>query len=287
MRANMTMKLLNDEEMMGYVRNGFLVVKPDLPSGFDREMFTRIERLFEEEGQPGNNLMARIPGLKVILDDPSVDGALRAMLGPNYYAHPHRHVHFNRPGSEGQGLHMDGFTRRRHHTRWAMAMYYPQDTTEDMGPTAVLPGSHYYGNRDRKDPPWGGKEGGTLLAGAAGTVNIVHYDLWHRGTANRSEKNRYMMKFLFARMEEPRSPSWDHQNPVWKSRADDEHAAIWAHHWAWNRGAWRRGERSGEGAHDSIVSRGSWKACVTRRRMSVLEPHMSLARWASAWSTAW
>jgi hypothetical protein len=33
---------------------------------------------------------------------------------------------------------------RSHLPRWAMLLYYPQRTTQDMGPTSVLPGTSYW-----------------------------------------------------------------------------------------------------------------------------------------------
>ena len=190
----MELKPLNDERMRDFIVNGFLVVKTDLPPDFHEDIYKQTEEMFENEGQPGNNLLPRIPAIRAVLEDPGVAGALTALLGHNYFMYPHRFVHFNKPGRPGQSLHMDGMTRRRHHTRWAMVMYYPQDTTEEMGPTGILPRSHYYGNRNRKVPPWGDLLGGVPMSGVAGTVNIVHYDLFHRGTANRSEKNPALLR---------------------------------------------------------------------------------------------
>lgn len=230
----MANKPLNDEQMREFIVNGYVTAKTGLPPEFHEDIYQRTQELFEKEGQPGNNLLARVPEIRAVLEDPGVVGALTAMLGHNYYMYPHRHVHFNQPGSPGQQLHIDSMTRRRHRTRWAMAMYYPQDTTDDMGPTGVLAKSHYYSNRDRKDPPWGDSEGGALMAGEAGTVNIVHYDIFHRGTANRSQKDRFMMKFLFTRMEEPRSPSWNGERGEWKGDGDDD--VIWAGQWDWHSG---------------------------------------------------
>ena len=43
---------------------------------------------------------------------------------------------------------------------------------------------------------------GVALTCAAGTVVITHYEIWHRATANRSTRTRYMLKFLFARTQE-------------------------------------------------------------------------------------
>ena len=39
---------------------------------------------------------------------------------------------------------------RHHFPRWIICFYYPTDVTEDMGPTAVIPSSHYY-TTDRND----------------------------------------------------------------------------------------------------------------------------------------
>ena len=230
----MALKPLNDDQMRDFIINGYVVAKTDLPPEFHQDIYKRTQELFENQGQPGNNLLALIPEVRAVLEDPGVVGALTAMLGHNYYMYPHRHVHFNQPGSPGQDLHIDSMTRRRHRTRWAMAMYYPQDTTEDMGPTGILPKSHYYCNRERKDPPWGDSQGGVPMAGAAGTVNIVHYDIFHRGTANRSQKDRFMMKVLFTRMEEPRSPSWDGGQSEWQGDAEDD--VVWASQWDWHSG---------------------------------------------------
>ena len=134
---------LTDQQMRGFIRDGYVVVKTRLPREVHQDIWDQTESLFESEGNPGNNLMARIPDVRLVFDDPAVDGALAGVLGDGYYMHPHRHCHYRPPHSEGQQIHKDSFTRRRHRTRWILAMYYPQDTTVDMGPTAVIPGTQY------------------------------------------------------------------------------------------------------------------------------------------------
>ena len=231
---------LSDEQMRGFIRDGYLAVKTGLPAEFHQEVWDQTEALFESEGNPGNNLLARIPAVRNVLDDPAVDGALASVLGPNYYMHPHRHCHYRPPKSEGQQIHKDSFTKRRHRTRWILAMYYPQDTPEEMGPTAVVPGSHYYnwlrgpiGVRRDVD----GTEGEVPMTVEAGMVVIVHYDIWHRGMANLSDKKRYMMKFMFTRIEEPDGPSWDSEDPDWIPDANEGQHPMWTHTWRWHYGA--------------------------------------------------
>ena len=169
-----------------------MTVQTGLPRAFHEDVRRRLEEVFDEEGNPGNNILPRVPELQRVVDDPAVRGALTSILGPTFVAHPHRHCHLNLPGSEGQRLHKDtldfsGDKQPPHHRpRWAIAFYYPQDVTDDMGPTGIAPGTQYFLERpDARAYPE------TTARGPAGTVTIVHFDIWHRGTPNRSATPRY------------------------------------------------------------------------------------------------
>ena len=134
---------------------------------------------------------------------PIVHGAFSSILGPDYYLHLHRHVHESRPGSDARIMHKDSLhnsrycadqNRRHHHCRWMMAMYYPQDTPREMGPTSVTPRSQYITAREQ--------EGEHLFSsGPAGTVVLIHYDILHKKEANYTDITRHMVKFLFTRMD--------------------------------------------------------------------------------------
>jgi hypothetical protein len=229
--------LLDDAAMRRFIMDGYLVLKPEFPSGLDEAIYQRLEKVLAG-GNPGNNLLPRVPELQQVLDHPAVHGALHSILGPDYYLHLHRHVHDNPPGSKGQNLHKDSLynsrfavdeKRRHHRTRWLMLFYYPQDTPVELGPTAIMPRSQYLNTQrppDVEELP---------LCGEAGTVAIVHYDLLHRGMANTSDKMRYMAKFLFTRMSEPQAPNWNHRDPAWET-TDDPQETIWRHLWDWHCG---------------------------------------------------
>lgn len=240
--------LLTDAQMRFFIVNGYVTVKTDLPPEFHRAVFEQTAAVFEKEGNPGNNLLPRIPAVRQVFDSRAVQGALRSILGEDYYMQPHRHCHYNQPASQGQNMHQDGGKRWSHLTRWMLAFYYPQDTFQELGPTGILPGSHYYNTPDsariNEELP---------LCGEAGTVTIAHYDLWHRAMPNRSEKRRYMMKFLFARMSEPRSPSWNHaQAGPWQS---DQR--MFQHVWNWHcgqtNGGMSQASRSGAGCISKLM----------------------------------
>ena len=229
---------LTDEAMRDFIINGYVTVKTDFPSSFHENICQQLDTMFEETGNLGNNLLPAIPEIQEVFDHPSVHGAMQGVLGSDYVMHPHRYCHFNQQGSEGQNFHKDSYAGdeqiRRHRCRWTMAFYYPQDVTEDMGPTAVLPGSQYYetGESAHEQPEM-------ALTGEAGTVTIVHYDLWHRAMPNRSDKKRYMLKFLFIRLDEPQVPLWERNVDDWSvlgNGAKSEHPELWESLWDWYNG---------------------------------------------------
>ena len=226
--------LLTDDQMRHFIVNGYIIVKANLPASFHDFIYEQTEIMFEKEGNPGNNLLPRIPEIQAGFDDKQVIGGLTSVLGEDYYMQPHRHAHFNQPKSEGQRMHQDSGKEWAHHTRRLLVFYYPQDTPVELGPTAIIPGSHYYNTPD----------GATVnnefpVCGKAGTVAIVNYDLWHRAMPNRTEVNRYMMKFLFARMSEPRSPSWNNEQTEWNQSeaiGNGTHHKMFQHVWDWHYG---------------------------------------------------
>ena len=230
------MKLLTDSQMQAFIINGFVTVKADFSPAFHESVRTQAEAIFSTEGNPGNDILPKIPDLADLSTHPAVTGALTSVLGRGYAMHPHRHCHLTPPQQPAQRHHQDSYEDdqnvRHHRTRWAMAFYYPQDVSVQMGPTSVLPASQYYtsGNQaERKDE--------ALLCGEAGAVTIVHYDLWHRATTNVSDRNRFMVKFLFCRMAEPTAPSWNCSDPTWRDpSADAATPRLWKSVWNWHTG---------------------------------------------------
>src|SRR5262245_59603129 len=172
-------QFLDDQTMARFIRDGVVTVQTSLPRSFHDDLRQRVVGVLEREGNWDNNILPRVPELRLVWDDPAVRGALTSLLGPTYAMHPHRYAHLNAPGSAGQRLHKDsrafaGDRHLRHHRcRWAIAFYYPQDVTADMGPTGIVPGSPYYlVQPDEREFPE------RHVCGPAGMVAIVNFDIW-------------------------------------------------------------------------------------------------------------
>ena len=261
---------LSDAELQRFLVDGYLVLHPEFPDGFHARVYDRIGTVMEQVGNPFNNILPLVPELGSVFGHPRVAGTLASILGDDYYLHMHRHCHDRAPGGGAQRLHKDSLynsryavdgNRRHHHARWVMAFYYPQDTGEEMGPTAIVPRSQYLLEQQREEDE-------IHLTGVAGTVVIVHYDIWHRASGTVSAAhNRYMVKFLFTRMSDPREPSWRHEPgaeaPFRESNGVDhgtssgprlELPEVWGHQWRWHLGQSGSGAGSPASAHGSLAS---------------------------------
>ena len=233
-------RLLTDAQMQSFIVRGYVTVKADLPGNFHTDVCNQATTIFESTGNPGNAIYPQIPQLADVFAHPSVRGALTSILGSNYIMHPHRHCHRTPAGKAPQEYHKDSYEEdenvHHHRARWAMAFYYPQDVPVELGPTAVRPSTHYYNSTAQSE-----QEAEFLVTGQAGTVTIVHYDIWHRASANFSSQSRFMMKFLFCRMEEPQAPSWQSSGTPWRDPTGVDapsrhHSQLWQHLWAWHQG---------------------------------------------------
>ncbi len=251
-----TSDLFTDEQMRKFLTNGFVIIKPDLPKSIHETIYKKLDGVVDMDGNPGNNLLPRVPEIQDVFNHPTVRGAFTSVVGPNYMMHPHRHPHTNRSGSSGGGWHKDSYWGygkvRNHHSWWAMAFYYPQDTPVEIGPTAVMPGTPYYLSRQQDS-----SEIQFSAIGEAGTMAIIHYDLWHQATANRTDLTRYMLKFEFIRMKQPMTPTWNNQDTDWQPPSNspllNDQSIMWQHLWNWSSG--RGEEKTVSSASEVEISR--------------------------------
>ncbi len=198
---------LTDDEVITFIIRGYHVVEADFPAGFNEAIYEELGQLTEN---PGNAILDRVPKLYQVYDHPKVRGALISLLGEDFQMHSHRHCHVNPPDTRSQAWHQDGVNQRRHQLSTVLAMYYPQDVTPDLGPTVLMPGTHFRNAPTDRMATYANFREQVVLNVRAGTVAITHYDIWHAAIANHGGRTRYMLKFLFRRGSEPQAPAWDH-----------------------------------------------------------------------------
>ncbi len=236
--ADTVPQLLSDEQVREFMANGVLSLQPNLPLSFHQDMFDRFAAILgsDNDDNPGNNLLPVVPELQLLYDDPVVKGALTSVLGQNYMMHPHRVLHDNEPGSDPQVWHHDsywGYKRKvhGHHPWWVMIMYYPQDIYKEIGPTGIVPGSHYIAQRLTEIDQLG-----SHAKGPAGTCTMIHYDIWHRKMKNVTNLKRFMVKFEFIRMQRPDRVTWDSDTTDWRNPKNQPGIGLepaWRATWHW------------------------------------------------------
>ena len=90
--------LLSDEDIRHFITRGYVQVQTDFEDNLHQQIYDQIERVFGMEGNPGNNVLPRIPNIQEVFAHPKVVGALTSLLGENYIIHPHRYCHLRDPG---------------------------------------------------------------------------------------------------------------------------------------------------------------------------------------------
>ncbi len=240
-------QLLSDAAMLKFVIDGYVIVQTDFPDEMHEAICRQIDAAFDTTGNPGDAILDKVPALHQIYADPAVRGALASVLGHDYVMNSHRHCHYTTPGHPGGHWHQDSVNLRHHRIERVLAMYYPQDVVEEMGPTIVLPGTQYHNTPSTYMASYVNFKSQIPLTVKAGSVAIVHYDIWHAWMPNRSNKARRMLKFLFDRVSQPTTPSWNaapdfvfNPNPftlpIDDQSAAYKHRVLWRSVWDWLHG---------------------------------------------------
>jgi hypothetical protein len=73
--------------------------------------------------------------------------------------------------------------------------YYPEDCSMEMGPTALLPGSHFLFALTPCMGHYGHIRGAVYAAAPAGSIFITVYSIWHRRSASTASGIRNMLKY--------------------------------------------------------------------------------------------
>ena len=199
--------LLDDRAVVNCVIHGYHLLELDLPAGVNERIAAALDSM---RSNPGDAITDALPALHQVLYHPLVQGALTSLAGEDYEVMEHRHWHCKEPGIPYMHWHQDGKNRRGAGLDRFLGLYYPADVTADMGPTIIVPGTHFRNAPTDRMRTYTNIRGQVPLVVKAGTFAITHYDLWHGTAANRSRHRRHMIKFLFSRTRRNTRPTWNH-----------------------------------------------------------------------------
>ena len=209
--------LLDDLEVARFIVYGYHIVElGDIP-----QIHAKVaEQLDDLHSNPGDAIIDTVAELRQVLDHPKVHGVLTSLLGEQYELNSHRHWHCKEPNTPYMHWHQDSVNTREMGLNKFLGLYYPAEVTADMGPTMIVPATQYRNAPTDRMATYYNIKGQIPLVVKAGTFAITHFDLWHGTAANRSNKRRHMVKFLFNRTRPNTSPTWNHNPDLVERPAD-------------------------------------------------------------------
>jgi len=219
----MAEQLLTTTQMASFAARGFLRLDAVVPDAVNAAFLAQVDRVAAEDVSSirehygrvmvgsaipriaaGTPLAAAYPEdspVRRVLDVPAVRGAITSLVGAGP-VFDHQFLHITYPpafyraqGAEpvSQPYHQDSNIDPRRSFDIQL-MYFPHDTTAEMGGTRFLPGSHLRMVSEAAIARYQNVRGQEHVVCPAGTVLILHHGIWHGGGVNRSERLRYMFK---------------------------------------------------------------------------------------------
>ena len=192
---------LTDTQVLDFCRNGYFILKDVVEEDVNRRAteFCDGDDHYEPTGILDEDWFVE----GVILNKEAA-GAVRCLLGANFHVPVLMSNHRTHGILDGLGgWHVDGNSRFSPVVNYLQVFYYPQDTPLELGPTAVVPGSHLVHNRARFMSHLSAVRGAQPLVSPAGTIFITDYSIWHRRTAKTQEGVRNMLKYCYWRTQPP------------------------------------------------------------------------------------
>lgn len=183
-------ELLDVGQMANFACEGMVHLDAVVPAALNRQVLSELDCY----GGDGFEYWFSSSAIREVFRTPRVAGAIRSLMGPSPM-YNHSFVHIVPPHhAEAQIWHADSVIDTRPDVFDVLVLYFPQDTPEEMGPTLVLPGSHLRDVRVGSIGHLRNIVGQRRLTCGAGTVVMVHADIWHCAQPNATDRKRYMFK---------------------------------------------------------------------------------------------
>ena len=211
MRTHNCEPTLNDEQVIQFCANGFLTLEGVVSDEINRKTMDFVDEY--PDGQPTHILNEDWFVDNVILH-PEAAGAVRSLLGKDFALPNLMANHRAECPGPAQEWHVDGRLQRGPELNYVQVFYYPQDCPRDMGPTEMLPGSHFLISVQSGMGHYGNIRGGFPATLPAGSIFLTHYSIWHRRSASTGSGIRNNLKYNYWRTVPPKrdwavEPSFD------------------------------------------------------------------------------
>jgi hypothetical protein len=198
---------LTDAQMIDFCRNGFLMLPGVVPEEINHRVVDYLDTV--DSSYEPTPIMKQAWFTEGVLKNPQAAGAVRSLLGKDFTLPAIISNHRGQlPCPSAGGWHRDGGSLYTDALDYLQVFYLPEACTDDMGPTEVLPGSHFLRVKANMMAHYGKIAGTVSTAGPAGTIFLTIYSIWHRRTRATSGPRgkspfRNLLKYNYWRTARP------------------------------------------------------------------------------------
>ena len=192
---------LNDEQVIEFCKQGFLL----LENVIDDDINQLTNEFFKEHTELSPiELLSEKWFIEGVIKNPQAAGAVRSLLGKDFGLPIGISNHRNTTQLPAQEWHWDSNSKFGPQVDYLQVFYLPQACTREMGPTELIPGSHFiFSHRDAMHSI-GHVKGSYYATLPAGSVLITHYGIWHRRSKSTVSKTRNNVKYSYWRTSPPK-----------------------------------------------------------------------------------
>lgn len=202
---------MTDHDVLEFCRNGYILLNNIVPSETNKRVSDFLDK---HNGVFPGEILDEQYFINDVLLNPHLVGFIRSLLGANF-ALPVMMVNHRGVGVKkvNGGWHQDACSIvDPPMLPYLQVFYYPQDVSLEMGPTAVVPGTHLI--KANEIGHFGNIRNQVFTVAPAGSIFITAYPIWHRATEKTVPAIRNLLKWIYWRTVPPvrdwtRDPGFD------------------------------------------------------------------------------
>lgn len=191
---------LTDRQVVEFCRKGYMTLESVVPDEINKRT---LDYLAQHETHHPNGLLDENWFVEQVICNPKAAGAVRSLLGKDFHLPIQMADHFRKqPLARAQEWHIDGNYKHTHEMNYLQVFYYPQETPPEMGPTDILPGSHFLHHQHRHMGHLDNLRYAVKLSAPAGSIFVTNYLVWHR-SGRGTVGMRHLLKYFYWRTAPP------------------------------------------------------------------------------------
>ena len=192
---------LTDQQVIEFCQKGFIILEGVVPDELNR----RTSRFVDDHSSlEPVAILEEDWFVEGVLKNQQAAGAVRSLLGKDFKLPMIMSNHrVQCPRTVSCGWHRDGGAIDSTPLDFLQVFYYPQDTPTELGPTELVPSSHFLRVKRRFMSHYGNIRKAVKTVAPAGSIFITHYSIWHRATSSTANGVRNLLKYNYWRTVPP------------------------------------------------------------------------------------